>query len=250
MHLPNFKPLLLLLSLLPSAVLTAQENAVNTRFRVIAWKNGDPKEVAYLDGGQPVRITGINHTLRSPFFKYSGTGALPLYDPAQVTADGELPEPIAVAKLTPSVKRPLILLVPAEEPGAKPPFRAVVFEEDPAKFPFGSFMFQNFSPQNVAADMGGETFVVKPGSDGRVIKTPAEAHHLRLALEDRSNEDWRKIYDNFFPNYQNRRTVFFIFQTTENGTPRIQLRSLIESEAAWNAALDPERENKPGTENP
>jgi len=96
----------------------------------------------------------------------------------------------------------------------------VVFEEDPAKFPFGSFRFQNFSPQNVAAEMGGETFVVKPGSGGRLIKN------------------------------RRRRTVFFIFQTTENGTPRIQLRSLIESEAAWNAALDPGRENQPGTEKP
>jgi len=87
-----------------------------------------------------------------------------------VTADGELPGPISVAKLTPSVKRPLILQVPAEGPGAKTPFRAAVFEEYPAKFPFGSFMFQNFSPQNVTAEMGGETFVVKPGSEGRLIK--------------------------------------------------------------------------------
>lgn len=153
-----------------------------------------------------------------------------------MTADGELPESISVAKLTPSVKRPLILQVPAEGPGAKTPFRAVVFEEYLGKFPFGSFMFQNFSPQNVTAEMGGETFVVKPGSEGPSYKNPAEPHRLRLALEDRSNEDWRKIYDSSFPNYQNRRTVFSIFQTTENGTPSTQLRSLIESEAAWNAA--------------
>ena len=232
----------LLIALLLVRITSAQDAEVNTRFRLVSWKHGHPAEVVFLQKGKIQKIDGINPSLRTPFFNYSGPGLMPLYDPGQVSADMEPPPaPIATVRFNPAVKYALVMLVPSA-PGKEIPYEAVVFNEDPEKFPFGSFRFQNFSPRDVAADMSGERFVIKPGREGRMIRTPAKAHHLRLALEDNTDKEWRKIYDNFFPNYGGRRTLFIIFETMIDDRPRIQIKSLLESETSWQIAVKPREE--------
>lgn len=152
------------------------------------------------------------------------------------------PEPIAKIRFPRGVKYPLILLLP--DPGNTPPYRHVVFEDDPAKFPFGTYFFQNFSKHKVAAEMSGERFIVEPENSQHLVSSDKDALHLRLAVSEESKDGWRMIFDSFYPNWKERRTVIFIYDAVRNGRNRMETRTLLESKASWDDATSTKTSDK------
>ena len=235
-------PLLLL-----NAPRSAAQEEIRTKFRIVSWESGQPSEIAYISAGEPVRVDGINNSMRSPFLEYQGPRTMLLYDTSASlqgagTADGapEAPKPIAKVRFPKGVKYPLVLLLP--NPEKDPPFRNVVFEDDPAKFPFGTYFFQNFSKRKVAADMGGERFIVEPDRSQHLISSDAKALHLRLAVSKETEDGWQMVFDSFFPNWEERRTLIFLYDTVRNGRTRMETRTLLENKAVWDAAMKADKE--------
>ena len=236
----RFLPIILVL-FLTSPFLAGQGDGISTKFRLIAWESGTPSELAYLSGGEPVKVAGINNTLRSPFLEYKGPGTIQFYDPSALPSgtDGqEAPVPLASVGIPPGTKYPLIFLMP--NPGGEPAYRHVVFDDNPSKFPFGTYLFQNLSKHKVAAEMSGERFVVEPNRSQYLVSSEKNALHLRLAVSEETEKGWKLVYDSFFPNWKERRTLVFVYETVKNGRSRIEVRTLIENEAVWKAAFEQE----------
>lgn len=230
-----------------TAAVAQEGDEISTKFRIVSWESGKPAEVAYLNAGEPVRVKGINNSMRSPFLEYKGPRTLLLYDvsaPLEGMDASKAPEPIAKVRFPPGVKYPMVLLLP--NPANNPPFRSVVFDDDPAKFPFGTYFFQNFTKHKVAADMGGERFVVEPEHSQHLVSSDEKALHLRLAVYKEAEKGWKMIFDSFYPNWSERRTLIFIFDTVRNGRPRIETRTLLENQAVWDQAMNP---REAGSEN-
>lgn len=231
----------LLVSSFASCVGFAQESEISAKFRIVSWEPDKPSEIGYISSGQPVKVEGVNNSLRSAFLDYKGPPTLLLYDISSMPSDGnsaklpDAPQPIAKIRFPKGVRHPLVLLLP--DPGNTPPYRHVVFEDDPAKFPFGTYFFQNFSKHKVAAEMSGERFIVEPENSQHLVSSDKEALHLRLAVSEESKDGWRMIFDSFYPNWKERRTVIFIYDTMRNGRSRIETRTLLESKAAWDEAI-------------
>jgi len=237
------KPLAFFLPILLSALLPAQESQTSITFRMVAWESGNPPALAYVSGGEVITIPSLDSTRRSHFLTYKGSGNLNFYDPTTIPAgekEREKIKPLASVNIPNGFKYPLILLLP--NPDGNPPFRHVVFDDDPSGFPFGTYLFQNFSKHKVAADMGGERFVVEPDRSQHLVSSDEKALHLRLAVSEETGKGWKMIFDSFYPNWEDRRTLIFVFEGNKNGRPRMEVRTLLENEAVWNAAFQKEKD--------
>jgi|GEM_PF-5613936 len=231
----------LLLSMLGISRGVSQEDQISTSFRIVSWAPEKPSQFGYISAGEPVKVEGVNNSLRSVFLDYKGPSTLLLYDVSAMPDTSKpagspgAPAPIARIFFPPGIKHPLVLLLPVD--GNPSLYRTVVFEDDPAKFPFGTYFFQNFSAHKVAADISGERFIVDPEKSQHLVSSDKKALHLQLAVFEDTNEGWRKIADSFYPNWKERRTVIFIYDSMRDGHSRMETRTLLESQAAWEYAI-------------
>jgi hypothetical protein len=223
------------------------EPTITVKFRVITWQAGQPAAFNYSTNGISVIVEKLHNSLRSPFYDYTGPATLLLYPPVKTTsaatkaASSATPPPpvppIAAITIPTNVRYPLLVLVPT--PSGPFLYRALVFDDDPASFPFGAYLFQNFSNRKVATDMSGNRFVLDPAGT-HLVTSEQKALHLRMAVsEETADGGWRIIYDNFYPNWIERRTVIFLVDTIREGKVHLELRTLLENQAVWNAANPP-----------
>lgn len=236
-HFPRVSRLFSLLAMLNVGMLLhAEEPAkpvITTRFRVISWVPGQPEGFSYLSQGKQAVVKELSSSLRSSMLDYTGPATLSIYARdarlEKPRSGDALPEPLARVVLPPNIKYPLVVLAP--NPAGPLPLRALVFEDDPEAFPFGSYLFINSSGQRVAASMGKNRFIIEPGQKN-LVHNDERAYRLQLAVP-KGDAGWRKVYDNFFPNWDTGRTMVFMIDTpTENGS-RVSLRTLIENKAVW-----------------
>ena len=215
---------------------------LNTKFRLVAWKNGEPDNLSYLHNGKIVDIEGVQAGIRSQMQPYSGPSTIRFFPAGATLSDEDKPEPIANVTIPSGVRFPLIILIPSPD-GPSPPYRGIVFDDDPAKFPFPSYFTINFTKQKVALSIGGEQFVMAPGKS-KVITSKEKTLNLRMAVQKANAPgQWTIIYDNFYPNWPDERCLLFILDANRHGSPSIEVRSLLESEPVWKAALQAENQS-------
>ncbi len=214
----------------------------NTKFRLVAWKDGEPESLSYLQNGKLADIEGIQAGIRSDMQPYSGPSTINFFPAGATLSDDDKPKPLASVPIPSGVRFPLIILIPNPD-GPSPPYRGIVFDDDPAAFPFPSYFLVNFTKQNVALSLGKQQFVMAPGKS-KVITSKEKTLNLRMAVPKGGAPDqWTIIYDNFYPNWPEERCLLFVLDATRHGSPSLEVRSLLESEAVWKAAL--QTENKP-----
>ena len=230
------------LSLLPINDARAQtakpDEAFRTRFRIIVWNADQPAGISYRKDGKLINISGLSQSSRSKFHDYSGPPTMLLYPLSSVKStksEAELEQqPIASVIFPPSVKYPLVLLVPNK--GGPYPYRGIVFDEDPTVFPFKSYLFVSFSGTRVATSVGDDRFILEP-LQTHLLTSERKNLNLRMAISLENGSDWRIIKDDFYPNWPGFRTVFFLIDSVKEGRPHIEIRSLYEAEASWNEAV-------------
>lgn len=235
----------------PAAPASA-EPTITVKFRVITWQAEQPAAFSYSTNGKSIAVQDLTTSLRSPFYDYTGPATLLLYPPVtastaatQAASSGTLPPPvppIAAITLPTTVRFPLLVLIPT--PSGPFSYRALVFDDDPAIFPFGAYLFQNFSGRKVAAEMSGNRFLLDPAGT-HLVTSDQKALHLRMAVsEETAGGGWRIIYDNFYPNWIERRTVIFLVDTMREGKVHLELRTLLENQAVWDFAQKPKAPSK------
>jgi hypothetical protein len=230
------------LSLLPINNARAQsakpDETLRTRFRIIVWNADQPAGICYRKDGKLVKVDALSPSSRSKFYDYSGPPTMLLYPTSSAKStksEAELEQqPIANVIFPPSVKYPLVLLVPNK--GGPYPYRGIVFDEDPAVFPFKSYLFVSFSGTRVATSIGDDRFILEP-LQTHLLTSERKNLNLRMAISLENGSDWRVIKDDFYPNWPGFRTVFFLIDSVKEGRPHIEIRSLYEAEASWNEAV-------------
>ncbi len=225
----------------------ASAQDVSTRFRIVTWKSGQPSGFSYFHKEKLIDVDDLQTGVRSISYDYSGPAKMPIYPPtAEIpspTNPGDKPEPIAVVSLLSGIKQPLILLVPAPE-GTKPPFNAVVIEDHPSAIPFPSYYFVNFSPRNVAISLGKEQFEIAPGKR-KLATSDLKTLNLRMAVKLEGTESWKIIYDDYYPNWPEERTIIFIMDVSEDERPRLEPRVILENKAVWGRSIRSNKEESP-----
>ena len=82
-----------------------------------------------------------------------------------------------------------------------------------------------------------ERFVVEPDNSQHLVSSDKDALHLRLAVSEESKDGWNLIFDSFFPNWKERRTLIFIYDSVRNGRSHVETRPLLENQASWDEAV-------------
>ena len=222
---------------------SAPEPTITVKFRVITWQAEQPAEFSYSNDSKSIAVKNLTTSLRSPFYDYTGPATLLIYPPVPTTTSAATKAassatapapPLASITIPTNIKYPLLVLVPT--PAGPLPYRAIIFDDDPAIFPFGAYLFQNFSSRKVAAEMSGNRFVLDPDAT-HLVTSDQKALQLRMAVSEApADGSWRMIYDNFYPNWIERRTVIFLVDTVREGKVHLELRTLLENQAVWDAA--------------
>jgi hypothetical protein len=222
------------------ATATAPEPTISVKFRVIVWQSGQPAAFNYSSGVKSILVKDLNTALRSGFYDYVGPATLVLYPPvpkASTTAKPTTPDtpilPLARITIPTAIKYPLIVLVP--NPAGPLPYRGIVFDDDPENFPFGTYLFQNYSSRKIAAEMSGNRFLLESAAS-HLVTNAEESLHLRMAVSVEIHSKWKMIYDDYYPNWSSNRTVIFLVDELREGRVHVGIRTLLENQAVWDAA--------------
>ncbi|MEX2382480.1 MAG: hypothetical protein WD490_08855 [Opitutales bacterium] len=223
-------------------------------FRVVTWKNADPEALFYVQEGQPIKIEGLQASRRSDMHRYQGGSSFMLYDPASLNvpvAEGKTPpppRPLAEVSLPKDIQHALLILFPAGEDDPLP-YRVLVMNDDPDSFPFPSYKLVNFSRQRAAVILGKQRIVLEPGQQ-KLTTSDEKTVNLLLAIPGRDGREWSLVYDNFFPNWAEERSLVFIVEDTRNGKSRVIPRVILENRRAWELAIETLKTDSKPKENP
>lgn len=81
---------------------------------------------------------------------------------------------------------------------------------------------------------------MEPDRSQHLVSSDEKALHLRLAVSEETEKGWKMVFDSFYPNWGERHTLIFIFDTVRNGSNRIEIRTLLENQAVWDQAMKPD----------
>ncbi len=221
------------------------QDEVSFRFRIASWLPDQPAGFTYIHKGKPVQVEGLSHTVRSDMYDYYGPALFNLYplisEIQTGNSSGELPKPIASIRIPTGMRYPFLILIPNQE-GKEPPYRIMVLDDDPSGFPYPSYNIVNFSSKPVAIAIGDKQFELDPGKR-RLITSEQKTLNLRLAIPRNEEKDWKVVYDNFYPNWPEERTLMFVVDITKNGQSRTEPRVFLENKIIWQKALTPNKES-------
>jgi hypothetical protein len=225
---------------------------VSCKFRVFSWEADKPSTFTYLSKGQPVAVKNIRSDVRSEMLEYTGAPLLALYEDTSAAGapeDRKTARPLARILLPGGIRHALILLYPNPQ-ASGPPYAGLVFDDDPAAFPFGSYLFYNLSKSAVAVSVGDETFIL--ARDEKQLFRPQQVTiHLQIATRGSESAEWERVYDKFFPSWPQERNLFFIMdRTCGSGTRVVDTRSLLENDLVWKQAGPPPPERETSDRNP
>lgn len=150
----NFRRLFLALLLSPILASAAPP------LRVLPWDQTiAARKFALVSGESVVEIKDLHPSKRSPFYKVKGSGPVFVRALDKQSADGK-PAQHAFT-IADTIKHPLLVLLPdAKDPTG---VRAVVFDDNPAGFKWGSYRFLNALPKELEVQLEKKTVRVPPG---------------------------------------------------------------------------------------
>lgn len=147
----------LFLALLISPVLSSAAPAL----RVLPWDQAiAARKFALVSSESVVEIKDLHPSKRTPFIRLKGSG--PVFVRALDKPAGADGKPAQIAcTIADTIKHPLLVLLP--DPSAPTGVRAVVFDDNPAGFKWGSYRFLNATPKELEVQLETKTVRVPPG---------------------------------------------------------------------------------------
>jgi len=214
------------------------EPTITIKFRVIAWQSGSPSNFSYQNNGKSILVKDVYADTRSAAYDYTGPATLNLYPIAPPNTGkpsatlAEPPKPIASILIPVAIRSPLFVLMP--NPGGPEAYRAEVFDDSPEVFPFPSYFLVNYSQQRIAAAIGQSRVFIEP-EQSHLVLSKDKTLNLKLGVSVEKNRGWKLVYDDYFPNWSDLRTVIFIVNDTTGTRPRLVIRTLLENRAVWDS---------------
>jgi hypothetical protein len=216
--------------LLLTHVATAQEDAQKGKhFRIACWSEwaGDdifirvPKkgEEEAKDGMLKIEILDMSYSAPYPYLP-----GKPLQF-FKKTADAKEPyAPVMDVVIPDSNKDPLVMLILGRDKISK-----VVYDLDPGKFPFGSYKVVNFTNEDLAAEVAGKRFKLKPRGSELVNPSSKEEKAIQFKVAANLTEKPKVVYSSMMMNLPKKRMLMFFFPVTdEAGRGTIKCRSLVD----------------------
>jgi hypothetical protein len=145
-------------------------NAPQLLFRTIG-VGVNASDLFYIDKDKPKPIS-IDTERRSQYFDYSSRPAPLNFVRLANTPEGkEQRIPIAQAQIEPSLRRALLIFMPADQTSEK--LNVIVLKEDASAIPAGGYRVLNFLPVNIEVAAGINKQLASPGS--AIVLTPQPA---------------------------------------------------------------------------
>lgn len=123
---------------------------------------------------------------------------------------------LATVKLPDAGKRFLVILLPDKDQA----LRAIVVRADDPAFRPGQIMIMNFAPEILAADLGGEKFTFKPGS--QTIFRPQQKNELtnyQVRFYQAKDGQPKVFAASLWPYFDAKRAFVFLYMDGAAGTP-------------------------------
>lgn len=204
----TFKPALLLLCFLAAAVpgraqAPAAPKEPPIEFRATAW-NRDFPDLFYEVNGKPQPLALRRGTISPPQLVQGASPKLVLYKPTII--DGE-PGKVQVGELTlnrPPLKN--LIVVWLEKNGR---YGATVLADEPGRPAAGQVRFVNLAGRPLALNCNGRTEVCAPGGE-MIVAAQKGGVGIRVAVEVKSNGQWKLALMNGLPITANERVTAFI----------------------------------------
>lgn len=151
-----------------------------------------------------------------------------LSDPVEVNAventlylhlpGGQMAARIKVAE---SIKRCIVIVVPATEPGTGLPYRMVLLDDDPARFPYGTSKVLNMTGVQAAVEAGEHKLKLDSGKISMIpeVRKVDDFNMAQANFYVRNGESWIPITERRLQFMDNFRRVYLIFSTPGSKRP-------------------------------
>lgn len=126
--------------------------------------------------------------------------------------DGEMAATITVEG---NVKSGIVIVFPSAGPGTGLPFRMVLIDDDPARFPFGTSKVLNMTDVQAKVEAGEHKVGLEPGSVSTIPKV-LKVDDFKMAQTNfhaKKGDAWQPITERRLQFMDHFRRVFFIFSS-------------------------------------
>ena len=230
--LPPSSPLGLLLHVIFLTSMLACPWLQATPLRILAWDDSiAARKLALADSKEPVPIEGMHPSKRTKIYHVkAGDKPLTILALDKTGPDGK---PAVSAVIIPQdTKHPLLLLLPDEKSAAG--LRLIVFDDDPANFPWGTTRFINASGAKLAIKFDKKNIVL-PASWTPVLVNPGGANRNMETQLFFFNEPASPIYSGIWEQQQDIRTLVFLVQGKDPRLGPVAMKMIPEHRRALEA---------------
>lgn len=131
---------------------------------------------------------------------------------------------VAMAKVG-TIKRPLVILVPAAQ-DHKLSYRSLVVDRADTKFPMGSYQLVNFAPHPVRAKIGGKMLEAKSSSIQNFKPSGTPGEMMPVLFQYHDGERWRRMTSTRWAYREDRRSLVCAYLDPRD--KRMKMRSIPE----------------------
>lgn len=206
-----------------AALALGQESTLQIRAVLQDSANPDPKFYVGKMGNQLLPLKLAEEGLTEPQKVETENGSLSLFSSATVDKSSAIASLAATVKIPDGPARLIVIIVPAA-PGATPPYRMVVIDDDPKSFPWGESKAINLTPVDFAMEVGDQK-VLLPG--GKITPVPKvskidEYNRAQTNFYYKQGNQWVVAAERQMQYVNTLRRVFLIYKTPDALAPDVR----------------------------
>jgi hypothetical protein len=200
----------------------SQEKTAAVQIRAVLHDPVHPVADLYIadPSGAIVKLNLLAEGFSRAQFTLPQNGSIVLFDKANVDPTKPAESIAATCAIPSDAKRLMMLIFPAPA-NAKPAYRAILINEDPAVFANGQSRVINLTSTETALEMGEHKLPLRPGkiTDVPVVKKVNEYNMAQTNFYYKEGETWMPFTERQLQYLDSIRRVFLIYVTTGSTQP-------------------------------
>ncbi len=214
----------------------SQPDLIEQELTFLPWSRNGLKTVRVAEGPRQLESIQLHPLARSRVVRYRGPRNLLVFAGAEKETANKAsaeetrnaladpgappPKPVARARLDPSHRRSLVILVPSSVGSL--PYQGIVLEDDRDNFPSGSFKFVNTTPGAIAGQSRKARFKIDPGESFILRPEGQTGENFPVQLARKTEGDWNVFLETVIPQNRQQRLLIFLFQRSPTSAPEMK----------------------------